>query len=173
MGSDVLQTRRQQMTTGGIDGYSNFMGDDSEYRDWYGFVGRSRDSGQLELSNYAVAVARLEEIDPSGDDWREESYGHWACGWVEEVYVRPGSACQDYAEECAAALADYPVLDEMDFCERESEEADRVWQDCYSESERVEYMRQNRSQFDFADWADLRAQVRGEYFRGYASELIS
>jgi len=29
-----MRTRREQMTSGGIDNYSNFIGNDTEYQDW-------------------------------------------------------------------------------------------------------------------------------------------
>jgi len=161
------------MTSGGIDGYGNFSGDDSDYRDWYGFIGQSRDSDVLERSNFEAAVKGLEEIDPDGNDWRAESFGHWACGWVEEVYVRPDTACQTYAEEVRAALADYPVLDEMAFCEAENDEALEIWQNCFCDAGRLDFIRENRGQFDFYDFGHLRQNIRGEDFVGYASEMCA
>ena len=168
-----METRREQMTTGGIDGHSNFSGDDSEYQDWYGCGGRSRDSGCLEESNFACTIRALEAVDPEGEDHRVESYGHWAVGWIEEIYVRPGSPCFDAATEIEAALSDYPVLDESDFSERETEAANETWSGCFGDAGRIAYIRENPGQFDFHDWADLRAVVRGDYFTGYASELLA
>jgi hypothetical protein len=165
-----METRRQQMTKGGgIDGYSNFMGDDDEYKDWYGVIGQSRDSRPLERSNFRVA---LNMLGGEGDNVRIERYGHWAVGWIEEVYVRPGTQEYTIAEGIKNSLADYPVLSDNDFSAEESEEANDVWAHCYNEQERIEYIRKNHSQFDFRDFADLRATVRGEYFTGYASELL-
>ena len=46
------------MTSGALDGDHNFLGDDSEYRDWFGVVGQSRDSAALERSNFRVALER-------------------------------------------------------------------------------------------------------------------
>ena len=160
------------MTSGSLDSYDNFMGDDSDYKDWYGFVGQSRDSLPLERSNFQVVTAELERIDPGGDDWFSASYGHWAVGWIEEIYVRPGSKCQDYAEEVAKALADYPVLDDEHFSEVETEEANKTWQNCFNDSERLNYIREFRDQFEFDNFADMRSCVKGEYFAGYASDLI-
>jgi hypothetical protein len=70
----------------------------------------------------------------------------------------------------------------------EDEEANRVWLGCYSDAERIKYMRQHASQFDClyvsykpdctetrplaARWRDILANARGRYFSGYASELI-
>ena len=53
------------------------------------------------------------------------------------------------------------------------EEANRVWTDCYDDTERVKYIRDNRSEFEFRDFADLMGCARGTYFAGYASELLN
>ena len=54
-----------------------------------------------------------------------------------------------------------------------SEEADKLWKEWYSPKERVEYIRKNSYEFEFRDWQDMSQCVRGEYFAGYASELIN
>ena len=167
-----LRTRYEQMTSGGLDGYDNFAGDDTDYREWFGFVGQSRDSGALERSNFEVATAELERIDPEGTDWRTERYGHWAVGWIEETYVRPGSKCQEYAEEIREALENYPVIDEEHYSDLETAEADEVWKTCFNWRERLEYVRENPDQFEPYSLADLLGCVRGEYFGGYAGELL-
>ena len=165
-----MKTRREQMTSGGLDGYSNFAGDDSDYRDWFGIVGRSRDSSELEESNFHAA---LQMLGGESDTVRVERYGHWAVGWIEEVYVKPGSPAETIARSIEAQMEDYPVLDEEDFCQREHKSAQQVWSDCYSDSERVQYMRENASQFEPNSFADLLGCARGKYFIGYASELIN
>jgi hypothetical protein len=91
----------------------------------------------------------------------------------ESLSVRKGSDAETKARKIAESLDDYPVLDESDFCKREMEEASQVWSDCYNPRERVAYIRKHRNQFDFQDFKDLRAVVKGEYFIGYASELIA
>lgn len=65
------------------------------------------------------------------------------------------------------------VLDEEDYSAREHESANQLWLDCYSPSKRIEYIRKHRNQFNFAAFSDLLKCVRGEYFAGYASELLS
>jgi hypothetical protein len=64
-------------------------------------------------------------------------------------------------------------LDESDFSEVEQEEANETWRNCYDVSERVKYIREHRSQFEFHDLGDMLGCVRGNYFAGYASELLS
>ncbi len=71
-----MKTRREQMTGGsGLDSYANFSGDDSDYQDWYGVVGQSRDSDALGRSNFRVG---LKILGGEGDNVRVERYGHWA-----------------------------------------------------------------------------------------------
>ena len=55
----------------------------------------------------------------------------------------------------------------------ESEEAERIWRDCYDASQRIEYIRDHSSQFEFRSFADMLSCVRGNHFAGYASELLA
>ena len=83
--------------TGGLDSYDNFLGDDSDYQDWFvAPLGQSRDSDCLERSNFEVGLALL---GGESETVRVERYGHWACGWVEQVYVKPGSQAVELAED--------------------------------------------------------------------------
>ena len=165
-----MKTRKEQMTSGGIDGYNNFLGDDSDYQDWFGVLGQSRDSDVLERSNFEIG---LEMLGGKSDTVRVERYGHWAVGWIEEIYVKPNSEAHEIAKQIEVNLQDYPILDEQDFQEAEEKEAIETWQNCFDDSERLEYIRENRGQFEFNDFADLRSCVRGDCFVGYASELIA
>lgn len=164
-----MKTRYEQMTSGGIDGYNNFSGDDSDYKDWYGVVGRSRDSGPLERSNFRTV---LKALGGESENVRVERYGHWAVGWIEEIYVKPNTEEFKKAEEIESSLENYPILDEMDYSEEECEEANYIWENCYSAKGRIKYIREHREQFEFNDFTDLLHCVRGEYFCGYAGELI-
>jgi hypothetical protein len=65
------------------------------------------------------------------------------------------------------------VLNEEDYSEEEQEEAEVIWRECYQPQDRIAYIRKYRNQFDFSDFADLLGCVRGNYFAGYASELIN
>lgn len=134
-------------------------------------VGQSRDSDDLEASNFA---AMLKDLGGESETVVVVREGHWAVGWVEWIAIHQddGKALQ-IADENVARLESYPVLDEDDWSERETESANSIWKDCYSVSERVAYMREHPGQFEFHDWADMRGCVRGDYFAGYASELIS
>jgi len=102
------------------------------------------------------------------------SENHWAVGWVEWIAIHESDkAAIAESERIESALESYPVLDEEDFSDREMNEANEVWRDCYNPLERIAYIRGHRGQFEFHDFADLLNCVRGNYFAGYASELIS
>lgn len=164
-----MRTRYEQMTAGGLDGYDNFAGDDSEYRDWYGVVGRSRDSSCVEESNFQVA---LEQLGGEGENVRVERYGHWAVGWIEEIYVRPGSPQHQIAEEIEESLESYPVLDDEDLAERETELADQIWGEM-SAQERLDHFRENRQDWSVSGVGALVVSVvRGDYYAGCPSSLI-
>jgi hypothetical protein len=158
-----------------------YMGDnDQMFVTWaLGPVIRHRDSDCLQESNAAALEKHLESDPTLADDWTITGCGHWAVGWVDHLSYRAVEADGKTATRIArvlrawfAALDDYPIADEDDFSRREQEEADRVWQDCYSPVERIEYIRRHRSQFEFHDWLDLLGCVRGKYFAGYASDLL-
>ena len=141
---------------------------------WHGwFVGLSqhRDSDALDRSNFRAALEALSGESETVQVVRE---GHWAVGWIEWIAIE-GSDLQALRTqyEIEGSLQHYPVLDEMDFSEEEAEEANEVWMNCYDERERIEYVRDNPDQFYFSSWSDLRNVIRGEYFTGYASELIA
>lgn len=111
---------------------------------------RTRDSDALTESNWDTActmfadaghmVAYATESDLSHVYfWRAS---HWACGWIEYLMVRqdaPASAIA-VAQSIADSLADYPALDEDDWCEREYTAACEYWSDC-SVRERAEIIR--------------------------------
>lgn len=165
-----MKTRKEQMTGGSLDSYDNFLGDDNNYQDWFGILGQSRDSDILERSNFECG---LKMLGGESNTVRVERYDHWAVGWIEEIYVKPDSEAHQIALDIEQSLSDYPVLDDMAYSEAEQEEAIETWQNYYGDKERIEYIRENRSQFEFNDFTELRDCVRGECFIGYASELIA
>lgn len=137
--------------------------------------GQSRDSDALERSNFACMLRALGGESDVVTVVRES---HWAVGWVEWIAIEAdGTAESDAALEIAdkikAKLEDYPVVDEEHWSQVEQEDADLIWKNCYSWEERIKYIRKYRSQFDFRGYADMIGCVRGQYFAGYASELIS
>lgn len=165
-----MKTRYETMTTNGIDNYRNFIGDDTEYKDWYNIIGQSRDSGARARSNFRIA---LNMLGGESDNVRVERFGHWGVGWIEEIYVKPNTEQCVVAERIVESLGDYLILDEDDFSREEWEEAKDVWKNCYTNRERVDYIRKHRIQFEFHDFRDLINCVRGNSFNGYCSELLN
>lgn len=134
-------------------------------------VGQSRDSDALERSNFACM---LNALGGESDTVTVVHEGHWAVGWVEWIAIdQEDDKALAIADQIMAGLEDYPVVDESDWSEREQEDANETWQHCYSPIERLAYMRRNRDQFEFHDYGDLMGCVRGKYFAGYASDLLS
>ena len=92
-------------------------------QDWFvAPVGRNRDSECLAESNFASLVKAL---GGESDTVEIHRFGHWACGWFEIVLVHPSH--EKELGELQCALASYPVLDDSDLSERETAEAQRVW----------------------------------------------
>lgn len=152
----------------GFDSMNNYLGEIPENK-WLVVMTRNRDSDILTESNWNCALERLGGESETVEIFR---FGHWACGWWEAMCVIEGSESEAIGQEIEEDIKSYPVLDEDDLSEREMEEANRVWSECYNKKERLKYIRNNRSQFEFHDFRDLMAQIRGEYFSGYASELF-
>ena len=133
-------------------------------------IGQSRDSGALERSNFACM---LRALGGESETVLVISESHWAVGWVEWIAIHESdSKSLKTSDEIKAALADYPIINEEHFCETETEDANETWANCFSDAERLAYIRKHRSQFEFRDMADLIGCVRGRYFAGYASELL-
>lgn len=155
----------------GWDSMANYAGEIPDAK-WHVVLTRNRDSDILTESNWETA---LDELGGESEENGVEvfHFGHWACGWWEALCVAKESPKFSEAEKIVERLDVYPVLNEDDFYNREMEEANRVWQDCYDARERVEYVRNYRNQFEFHDFKDLMACIRGQYFAGYASELIN
>ena len=59
-----------------------------------------------------------------------------------------------------------------DYYRRQSEEALQTWQNCYDTTERIAYIREHESQFEFRDYADMLGCVRGKWFCGDEGELL-
>ena len=139
--------------------------------EYYGSgCGQSRDSDCLERSNF---ICMIEALGGESDTVTIVRENHWAVGWVEWIAIhKDNDAALQIADDIQEGLQDYPVIDENHFCELEMEEANQIWQNCYSWQERIKYIRDNPSQFEPHDFQDLLACVRGRYFIGYASELI-
>lgn len=112
----------------------------------------NRDTDVLWESNYQTVLKTFGEKYEKGEDFLEETYNHWAVGWVTHLVVRVldckcevkddrivencngdyvcvtcNSICtvSDIFKECLelkTRLEEYPVLDDDDYCRREYED---------------------------------------------------
>lgn len=158
----------------------------AHWPDYFVFLGRSRDSDCLERANFDAGLKAIggEQSDPDKDDPNDPGSAlplvrvvrenHWAVGWVEWIAIHESQTeTLELAFSIKDKLDDYPVVDENLLSEYETEEANDTWKHCYQPKERIEYIRKHRSQFEFHDFKDMIANVRGHYFSGYASELCN
>ena len=89
-------------------------------------VSQTRDSGELDQSNFATA---LKMLGGEGETVEVHRFMHWGPGWFEIIIVDPKDADKvKIAEDIETGLADYPVLNEEDFSQRESEAAWEAWE---------------------------------------------
>lgn len=88
----------------------------------------NRDSELLTVSNAAVILKEMKAFISRGSALVER-HNHWACGWIQclvvKVYDRRGIPTQAVRKlwELKRRLADYPVLDDEDYANREHESA--------------------------------------------------
>lgn len=157
-----------------MDTLQSCYGEDSAYwgerGHWLVVIGRHRDSDCLVNSNFDTALARL---GGESATVAVERSSHWAVGWCECVIVDPSDAEKvAEAEKMRAELEDYPVLDEEDYYRRRMEKADEVLRECYTAKERIAYIRDHETDFDFRDYADMLGCVRGKRFGGDEYDFV-
>lgn len=143
---------------------------------YYVFLTRHRDSDLLTECNFDVAMERLKAL-PHADEYENSRIivreGHFAVGWIEWIAIHADDTdAIQAAEEMEKKIETCCILDEDRYCEMESREADRVWKENYNTKERIQYIRDHDNQFEFQSFADMRQCIKGEYFSGYACELI-
>lgn len=101
-----------------------YMG--ADWPEYFVFLGRTRDSGLLDQSNFEVALRALGGESETVLVVRES---HWAVGWIEWIAIHESDAAAiAAADEMECALSDYPILDESDFSEREFDAAASTWE---------------------------------------------
>lgn len=66
---------------------------------WARVFGRSRDSDNLEISNFEAILKTFNEEYESGEDFRVEYSHHWAVGWTDTLLVRALQCnCEDWED---------------------------------------------------------------------------
>jgi hypothetical protein len=96
---------------------------------WPGYysasVGQSRDSDALERSNFACM---LKAIGGESDTVQVVRESHWAVGWVEWIAIHQDDGkALEIADGIAAALEDYPAINEDHWSELEFTEMEEHW----------------------------------------------
>jgi hypothetical protein len=119
------------------EGFGNFVyhdppwepeDEETEGPKWCLAYTSSRDSGLMAQSNEAVVERELAEF-LSGPDINRIRHSHWGVGYLDgfeiRVYDSKGKITPVFAKfaELKLALADYPVLDDSDYSEREYDAA--------------------------------------------------
>jgi len=115
-----------------------FRDDIDDADNWAIIYSHNRDSGLLELSNAGVIATALDPFTDGDEfDLVFESHNHWAVGHVDGFSVRvfrDGKITDAFRKyhELAESMANYPILDESDYSNREYEAtvaniADAAW----------------------------------------------
>ena len=100
----------------------NYIGE--TYNDYYVLLSRHRDSGLVEESNFQSA---LKMLNGESDTVKVIRFSHWLCGWIEVILIHESDKESiDKGNEIEKALESYPILDEEDFYERESERREEI-----------------------------------------------
>jgi hypothetical protein len=112
----------------GWDSAANYSGEDLS--DFYlAPIHRTHDTSYcLTLSNFRVIEAELDKL-AQHEDTGVTRIGHWACGWYEIYLIHKSDfAALQCADAWACSLAYYPVADESDWSELESEDEAEAWE---------------------------------------------
>ena len=116
----------------------SYMGE--HWGGYYVFLGRNSGSNLLTESNFECG---LEAIGGESETVCIVSEGHWACGWIEWIAIhKSDSKALEAADEIVSALADYPVVDESHFSEKEYNAIQDMWES-WPVRERAEFIRDN------------------------------
>jgi hypothetical protein len=132
-------------------------------------VTQTRDSGPLDLSNFAQFLAAL---GGESDTVEVHRFGHWGPGWYEIIIVDPTDTERvKTLEDTAEQLADYPVLDESDLSAREFEDFCDSWRSWACR----EFVRNVADAFGLGDAArnrleDIDQDAAREFYMEHASE---
>lgn len=164
-----MQTHREALWPGDpVHSGSNYMGDIIP-DNFKILLSRKRDSLCLDESNWRVA---LKKLGGESETVRIDRFGSWAGGWFEHLSIDENDKERfELATKMEEDMEAYPVLDEEDYSALATEEADKVWKDCYNFYDRMEWMRENKGDTEYHDYADMLSAARGTYFPGHATDL--
>lgn len=114
-----------RMNKGGLDSFNNYSGDKERTKHDLIVYSKSRDSDNMCLSNFDFI---LESLGGESNNVVVNRFGHWGCGWIESIQINhKNKKLVKIAYQIKQELNNYPVLDESDYYERESDE---INEDC-------------------------------------------
>jgi hypothetical protein len=109
--------QRQMNESRGLDSFNNYSGEN--LGDLVVVIGQNRDSELMEVCNFQEA---LNMLGGESKHVTVERFGHWGCGWFELILVNPKSRKHlKIAYEIKKSLDEYPLLDEAEYSERQTE----------------------------------------------------
>lgn len=103
----------------------------ADWPDYYVFLSQHRDSDLVTRENFRAAFAEFATLppfdppadNPEADSRMEVCENHWAVGWVSWIALHASDeAGLRAADDMAARLESYPLLDEDAYCAAEWEE---------------------------------------------------
>jgi hypothetical protein len=136
--ADLMKAVSEALTRPPDYGY---YGDADLFGSWGLTVKQSRDSDAMDRSNYRCVLrdlrAYVESHGCDPDDYIEDMhFGHWACGWVDEIAVRvlvdedglaePGNITGAFRWIASVALdlaEQHPIYDDSDHSDLEWDDA--------------------------------------------------
>lgn len=114
----LMPTHHEILKHGSLDNYSNYAGD--IVPDTHVFVySKNRDSEGIEICNFKSIQNTLESMPDISENEDSEystvyihSINHWACGYVDYLFVRKDTPQHLRAAELLISLENYGILDD-------------------------------------------------------------
>lgn len=143
----------------------NYFAESDERLNWLLVYTRTRDADALEESNFRSFLKLLGGESKTVAIIR---FSHWACGWLDHIVVNPHDVVRTkLAADTLKRLEGYPIVNENDFSNLETEQADTYWK-TLTIKERIDLCKEYgisilQARYDYVPSNDGRLD---EYLRG-------
>jgi len=140
---------------------ADYMGTD--YEGYYILYSMNRDSDHLTISNFEtilklfedIGVNVVEDYDMSSDKHPSVinvRMKHWLVGWIDTIMIHEdaSSVIWDQVESINNSLSDYPVLDDDDFYQKESDIINESY-DSYIKDEFTDIIKKHYDLYDIEE----------------------
>ena len=140
---------------------ADYMGTD--YEGYYILYSMNRDSDHLTISNFETILKLFEDIgvkvindyDMSSDKHPSVinvRMKHWLVGWIDTIMIHEdaSSVIWDQVESINNSLSDYPVLDDDDFYQKESDIINESY-DSYIKDEFMDIIKKHYDLYDIEE----------------------